>query len=161
MTVDHAISLALVRSEYSGVLARAPQFAWKVSDLIESSLVFDVTMNSRIDGGEYKVELRCDDYKEKPPYIEFINPKTGERGVPSAYPKDAAGDAGAIFHGQPCVCHPCSRKAYEAGGPHLNDWGPRMKDWVAMSGGLVTLLDILMMIQARINLPGSYAGRMA
>lgn len=161
MTVDPTVSLALVQAELAVVNQRAVQFGWDVSGLEESSLTFTVRMKSRLDGQEFLVELVCGDYKERPPYIEFIHPTTHERGVLSAYPKDNAGDAGGIFHAQPCICHPCSRKAYEAGGPHVQDWGPKMKDWVSASGGITTLVDILLMIQARLNLEGSYGGRMA
>lgn len=161
MTVDPAVSLAIVKAELGIVVQRAPQFGWNLSHLDEATRTFTVEMTSTLDGQKYLVELRCDDYKEKPPFIEFIHPVTLQRGVPSAYPKDNAGDAGGIFHTQPCICHPCSRKAYETGGPHLNDWGPRMKDWVSLSGGITTLVDILLMIQCRLNFEGSYAGRMA
>lgn len=112
----------------------------------------------------YIVEVRCDNYKEVPPFFEFIDPDSGEKGTVHAYPK-SKGDS--FFHTSgPCICAPFSRKAYKSvvgTGPH-GDW--QLGDWLARNDGGVQwgdyakLGDMLGQIFRRLSRCDLYDGRM-
>jgi hypothetical protein len=89
-------------------------------------LVVVVTLFAH-DGEPFIMEISLDDYKEKPPLFEFIDPETGERGTRRAYPKTND----SLFHDNgPCICAPFNRKAYKEfaeTGPHT-DW--KLGDWI-------------------------------
>jgi len=160
MTVAHEISVRIVEEEYRRARRIGQGFGWKFSDLDPSVPSFTVQVLSSIDRQSYVLEFACDNYKEWPPYIEFIHPETGERGTKRCYPLDSAPEGGAMFHLTPCICFPCSRKAYGRWqGPHP-DWNDRIENWVAMSGAITTLADMILMVHSRINMENSYHGRM-
>ena len=95
-----------------------------------------------------------------PLHIDFIDPESGKSGIQRAYPK-STGNAGHWFHNHPCICHPCSRKAYKTeGGPH-RDWtlgGWRQNPKV---GSLTNIKAILQAIYSRISNSDLYGGRMS
>lgn len=159
MTVDPSISLAIVKKELEDCREDSSVYGWEISEPDESTQTFTVKMRSPLDKEEYLIEIKFDNYKEYPLLIEFINPKTGERGVKSAYP--ANNDS--FFHTFPCICHPCSRKAYQqfvAGAPHpIGDW--QFAGWQSnpQTGSLKNIRAILRAINSRISNPELYKGR--
>ncbi len=139
----------------------AATYKWGViPDLAELRLI--VTMYSYTND-PFILEVMCDDYKEKPPLFEFVDPYTGERGTVRAYPRGHD----SLFHSSgPCICAPFNRKAYKAEfttGPHA-DW--RAGDWMASQANKydwsnhTKLCDMLGLIQTRLSRPDLYKGRM-
>lgn len=160
MTVDPRVTLAIVQAELARARRLGQSFGWEFSPLNEAIPSFTVKMKSLVDGEVYVVELQLDNYKEWPPYTDFVNPLTGERGTKRCYPRDGHPEGGSLFHETPCICHPSCRKAYgKYRGPH-GDWDGQITNWQAISGNIRSIPDILLQIQARINDRNSYRGRM-
>ncbi len=160
MTVARDVTLAILEAEIRRAKRIGAQFGWEFTKIDLDGPRFTVRLLSAIDQEVYVMEFICDDYKEIPPNIEFIHPDTGERGTRRCYPRDAAPDGGSIFRTTPCICHQCCRKAYGLdGGPHA-DWNPDIKNWMKFAGGIITVGDMILMVQTRISLEGSYQGRM-
>ena len=160
MSVDREITLAVVKKELAIARRLGRHHGWEFSPLNEEKPSFTLLVRSPIDGERYHIDFELDDYKEFPAYIEFIDPSTGERGTRRCYPLDAHPEGGSIFHPMPCICHPCSRKAYgKYQGPH-GDWDAQITNWQYLAKGLTTVPEILLMIQARISDRSSYKGRM-
>lgn len=152
MSVAPAATHLIMEEEIEGMASLAESYGWEVTPDLDA-LTVTVRMTSSIDQEVYIVEARCDDYKEKPPYFEFIHPDTGDRGQRHCYPNDG----GDYFHSMPCICVEWSRKAYKSeNGPHGN-WN--MGNWMAARPGTLTLGDMFHMIQKIINQQGKYKGR--
>lgn len=117
MSVLPSISLGHVQEELAETkgLIDGLGLSLDASMLSKRDLRFRVRGCSRKDDELYIVEFRCDDYRELPPWIELIDPQSGEGDVKSAYPD--------CFHGYPVVCAQFNRKAYpEHSGLHENRW---------------------------------------
>lgn len=160
MAVDPRIALNNVRKELYECKDVADLYGWEISYINEKDQRFIVQLISPIDKEKYIIEIKFDNYKSIPLFIEFIDPISNKRGTRRAYPK-SRGYAGRFFHGHPCICHPCSRKAYKSeGGPH-KDWtlgGWRQNPHV---GTLTTIKAILLAIYSRISNEELYGGRMS
>jgi len=160
MAVDPLISLATMKEEIARMRDLAANYRWGVVPFF-TELKLIVTMYSHTDD-PYIVEATCDDYKEKPPLFEFIDPFTGERGAVTAYPTSHD----SFFHESgPCICAPFNRKAYKAvfaTGPH-QDWN--LGDWMNSKANnydwsnITTLGDMFGVIQTRLSRPDLYRGR--
>jgi len=154
MTVDTVVSRQIVKTELALAKPLVNTYGWVIEEDLEH-LLFRVRLRSSADKEEYIMEFACDNYKEMPPFIEFIDPITNARGVPSAYPKNGNG----FFHSTPCICAQFNRKAYQPyGGPH-NDWA--MQNWEQLRPHFSYLGDMIHLVQRQINNPNSYHGRMA
>lgn len=70
----------------------------------EANLRFRVSGKSRVDGEPYVVEFQCDGYRAIPPFVEFVDPRSGALGPKQAYP--------SCFHNHPCICARYNRKTY-------------------------------------------------
>ena len=161
MAVDPEISRLHVRQELTLVNELAATLRWDINADYEHLTVL-VTLYSHT-GDRFIVEICCDDYKEKPPFFEFIDPDSGERGTRHAYPKTTD----SFFHDSgPCICAPFNRKAYKSEvstGPH-GDWS--LGDWqTSMANGIPwanysKLGDMVGLIYTRVSLPNLYRGRM-
>ena len=162
MAVDVEITRAQVRDELKALRDLAKTYRWGIIPNYNGLIVL-VTMYSH-NGDLFIIEARLDNYKEWPPWFEFIDPETGERGTKHAYPK--ANDS--LFHDSgPCICAPFNRKAYK----HIVDTGPHsdwnLGDWMNSNANSTTwsnystLGDMLGLIQTRLNKPETYKGRMA
>lgn len=161
MALDAEISRQHLREELSLVKALAGTNKLGIIPDYER-LTLLVTMFAH-SGDLFIVEIRCDDYKEKPPFFEFVDPDTGERGTRRAYPKSTD----SFFHDSgPCICAPFSRKAYRSvvsTGPH-GDWA--FGDWQTSTANNVNwsnyskLGDMLGLIYTRLSRPDLYKGRM-
>jgi hypothetical protein len=162
MAVDPEISRQHVRQELALVNELAATFKWEIeSDL--DQLVVLVKMRAHT-GDLFIVEAKCDNYKEIPPFFEFVDPDTGERSTRRAYPQSND----SFFHGSgPCICAPFNRKAYKAvvqTGPH-GDW--KFGDWQTSTANNVRwsnyskLGDMFGLIHTRLSRPDLYKGRMA
>lgn len=161
MAVDTEITLRIVEQELASAKRIGERFGWEFTPIEEEVPLFTVAMDSTVDDQMYHLEFRLDDYKELPPYIEFFDPSTGQRGTKACYPQDRSQGDGSLFHATPCICHPCCRKAYgRHGGPH-NDWDGQISNWQNIAGNITDLSAMLLMIQARMNDPEHYQGRMA
>lgn len=162
MAVDPEISREHLRQELALVNELAVTYGWEVAPDFDGLLVI-VTMRAHT-ADRFIVEAGCDDYKEAPPFFEFIDPDSGERGTRHAYPKTTD----SFFHDSgPCICAPFSRKAYKSAvptGPH-GDW--RFGDWQTSTASNVNwanfskLGDMFGLIYTRISRPAFYKGRMA
>jgi hypothetical protein len=161
MAVDPEITRQHIREELTLVKELAATHKWGVIPDYERLVVL-VTMYAHT-GDLFIVEIRCDNYKEMPPFFEFIDPDTGEQGTRNAYP--SATDS--FFHGSgPCICAPFNRKAYKSvveTGPH-GEW--KTGDWQTSTASGVQwanyskLGDMLGLIYKRISSPDRYKGRM-
>jgi hypothetical protein len=163
MTVDPRISINIVKNELESCADLAKIYGWEISEIDTSNLLFTVKMVAPKDSEEYIVEIKFDDYKEIPLLIDFLDPKTGERGPKNAYPKEEGDNSNFFNFHQPtnmtCICHPCSRKAYKDYSAIHTDWN--MAGWQQNQqvGSLVTIGAILMAIYSRIS-KSTYVGRM-
>jgi len=154
MAVDADVSRRIIETELGLAWPLAETYGWIIKTDLDH-LRFTARLKSAVDGEEFLMEFSCDDYKEKPPYIEFLEPSTGQRGVASAYPRNGSG----FFHTLPCICAQFSRKAYSVhGGPH-NDWA--MLTWQQLRPEFTMLGDMIHLVQRLIDNPEVYHGRMA
>lgn len=156
MAVDRQVSLAIVRSELDKSRADADRYGWEISEFDESAVSFRVKMISPLDKEAFIISFRCDNYREWPPLIDFIDPLSNQEGVKNAYPLSSDG----FFHPNVLICHPCSRKAYgDLKGPHA-DWGLAAWEINSKTGTLKNIWAILLAIYERISQPEIYKGRM-
>lgn len=158
MIVDQKISILEVERELSGCKEFLHGIGIVLSDVDTEKLLFTADVASSIDHEKYRMEFKFDNYPAWPLYIEFIHPETGERGTRKVYPKSTD----SFFHGFPCICNPCSRKAYQSqvpGAPH-SEWN--MIGWRdnPQVGSLKTIDAILLAVYSRINNSQFYLGRM-
>ena len=161
MAVDAEISRHYLRDELALVKPMAMVNKWGVIPDYERLTVV-VTMYAHT-GDLFIVEAKCDNYKEIPPLLDFIDPDSGVRATTHAYPRSND----SLFHESgPCICAPFSRKAYKAvvqTGPHA-DW--QLGDWMTtnaagMQGVNYSKLgDIFGLIFTRLSRPDLYKGRM-
>lgn len=161
MAVDPEISRQHLRDELALFKELAATHKWGVIPDYGRLTVL-VTMYSHT-SDLFILEIRCDDYKEAPPFFEFIDPVSGDRGTRHAYPKSTD----SFFHDSgPCICAPFNRKAYKSvvqTGPH-GDW--KFGDWQTSTANNVNwancskLGDMLGLIQTRLDRPDRYRGRM-
>ncbi|MGB7123403.1 MAG: hypothetical protein WBE40_00885 [Thermoplasmata archaeon] len=156
MTVDRTISLSIARKELEECREFAAAFGWIVSQIDEEAMTFGAVLTSHVDNEAYRLSVKFDNYREYPLLIEFV-PEEGKT-LKSAYPQCNDG----FFHSFPCICNPCSRKAYDSivqGAPH-KDWN--LADWQhnEKTGSLKSIKWILRAIQSRIDDPDRYQGRM-
>ncbi len=159
MSVDRRISINIVRQEVQDCQEDSQRFGWEISETNEETQIFTVKMKSPIDNEQYVIEIRFDNYKEWPLLIEFIDPKTGQKGTKVAYPAPS-GKFGGFFHEKPCICHPCSRRAYKGYSDLHQEWN--MSGWQQNlgCGDLKNIQSILRAIYFRISNPDTYRGRM-
>ena len=159
MSVDPRISIEIVRKEIQKCQPDIDQFNWEVSGIDVGNQLFKAKMKSPIDAEPYIVDIKFDNYKEWPLLIEFVDPVSGESGNKNAYPA-GSGKYGNLFHKHPCICHPCSRKAYkELSGPHAN-WSLIGWERNPKVGTLTNIRAILRAIYFRISNQNVYKGRM-
>lgn len=151
-----------MQEELALVKDLATTYKWELTPEFEN-LVVRVTMYAH-NSDRFILEIRCDNYKEVPPFFEFIDPDSGEKGTRHAYPKGSD----SFFHDSgPCICAPFNQKAYKSvvgTGPH-GDW--HLGDWMISTANNVLwanyskLGDMLGLIQNRLSRPDRYKGRMA
>lgn len=164
MSVDPQISLAIIKQEIEACQEDAIRYGWEFSPIAEKMQYFTVKIKSPVDNEIYILEVKFDDYRQIPLYLEFIDPNTGEKGVKKAYPASSK-IHGAFFvcsSNKPCICTPASRKAYKDYlGPH-QDW-TNIYGWEKHPdlGNLINLHAILLAIYSRISNVEVYSGRMA
>ena len=82
MAVDAEISRQHLRQELALMEEPAAMHHWDVTPDYDRLLVV-VTMRAHT-GDRYIVEARCDDYKEAPPFFEFIDPEI-QANIPHAF----------------------------------------------------------------------------
>ena len=156
MAVDKTVSLSIVKFELIICQKYADKFGWEISALKEDALSFNVKMTSPLDKEIFLISFKCDNYREWPPYVDFIDPNSGEEGLKTSYPLNPNG----FFHQNALICHPFSRKAYrDLQGPH-GDW--KLTDWERNPkiGALKDIPAMLLAIYQRISQPENYRGRM-
>lgn len=161
MGVPVDISREHLREELELAQVLADTFRWEIkADL--GQLTMMVTMKAHT-GDIYILSGLFDNYKEKPPLLDFVDPDTGDVGTRHAYPK-CSNDS--LFHTFPCICAPFSRKAYQEfapGAPHGN-W--KTTDWMSSKESNIdwsnynTVPAMLGLIQTRLSRPALYEGRM-
>jgi hypothetical protein len=159
MSVEKTISLLRIKKELEPCLSYGANCGWVFSEIDEPNQSFKIQMQSPIDEEKYHLEIVFNDYPEIPLLLEFIDPRSDEKGTLHAYPKNRD----SFFHTFPCICNPCSRKSYKSFNelaPH-GDW--QMIGWQnnQQVGTLTNLDSILKTIYLRICKSEIYAGRMA
>jgi len=98
-----------------------------------------------------------DDYRLKPPVLDFEEPGTGLVGTARAYPRQRPGDS--FFHSAGFICAPFSRKAYD--NIH-KDWV--MSEWArSTSNGTnwsqySTIAQMLVLVHSKLSNPDFYGG---
>ncbi len=156
MAVDKNVTILTVKTELNKCQRDAERYGWEISTLDESLLLFKVKMVSPLDKEIFLVSFNCDNYKEWPLYIDFIDPVSGQEGIKNAYPLNTDG----FFHGNPLICNPCSRKAYkEFKGPH-GDWKLTAWEDNPKTTTLKNIQAILLAVYGRIS-GSKYKGRMS
>lgn len=156
MAVDRIVSLSIVKSELDKCRGDANKYDWEISTLDEGELSFKVKMTSPIDKEIFIVSFKCDNYREWPLYIDFVDPISGQESVKNAYPLSSDG----FFHQNILICHPCSRKAYkDLNGPH-GDWNLIGWENHIKTGALKDIHAVLRAIYERISQSEIYKGRM-
>ena len=156
MAVDKAVSLSIVKLELEKCREYADKYGWEILTFDEDALLFKVKLSSPLNGEIFIISFKCDNYREWPPYIDFIDPDSGQEGLKKSYPLNSDG----FFHQNALICHPCSRKAYgDLKGPH-GDW--KLVDWEnnPKIGALKSIPAIILAIYERISQPEVYRGRM-
>lgn len=161
MPVDARISLITVQRELKECQEDCKRYHWEISNIDEQNQTFIVKMKSPIDNELYVIEIKFDNYNEWPPYIEFIDPISDQRGTKKSYPLSSGGDYGSFFHPQhPSICHPCSRKAYQGYTGLHGDWNITGWQQNPYTGTLTNIRAILLAIYGRISNRKTYGGRM-
>ena len=153
MSVDPKISLSIVKNELKVCHKDIERFGWEISEIDEINQTFKVKMKSPIDDQQYIMEIKFDNYKEWPLLIEFIDPVTGERGTKNAHP------TGPLFHDKPCICNPCSRKAYKGYTDLHQEWNLIGWQNEKQVGTLINIQAILRAISSSIRNHETYRGR--
>lgn len=156
-----AVPVEIVRAHFERELPRAREcgrsLGWEWSEDLDA-LTVRVVYTAR-DAERFILRGTFDDYKAKPPFLEFEDPDTGQLGTVHAYPK---GHDSFFQSKGPCICAPFSRKAYQNVHPK---W--RCEDWTTSKESNVcwaqfsTMTGMLLMIHARLTHPDYYRGRMA
>lgn len=156
MAVEPDLTRAILREEVRALRDYGKALKWGiVPNLKDLTVVATVYAH---DGELFIVHFECSNYKEMPPFIEFLDPDTGERGTRHAYPKGNC----SFFHEQgPCICAPFNRKAY---GLVHSDWAfanwttsqVNNTNWTTCS----TLAGMLAAIQNKLDRPSGYNRRM-
>lgn len=155
-----SLPLEIVRANFQQELPRARRcariYGWEWQDDVDA-----LTTRAEItalDGERFILCGEFDDYKAKPPLLEFEDPGSGERGTTKAYPKGHD----SFFHSTgPIICAPFSRKAYKQ--VH-SKW--RFGDWITSRENGVnwsqysTMAGMFTLIYARLTHPDYYRGRM-
>jgi len=134
----------------------------EISSYDTNTQIFTVNMTSKIDNEKFILEIKCENYNEWPPFLDFIDPKTGEHGTHNAYPQSDDSFFNKM-QSAGCICNPCSKKSYkEHGGPHKDDASWNLIGWKENPkvSSLTTLPTIITAIYHRINDPSKYKGRM-
>jgi len=165
MAVDPKVSHAFMLSELADVGELGERYGWKLR-VRESEPHFEVTMRAHTEE-LFILDVCCANYRELPPYFEFVHPDTKERGTPKAYPFKDNGDS--FFHTAPCICAPFNRKAYKFAFPNAphGDWPYGNGEWATSNANgydwsnVSRLGDMLMVIQKRLSDPRYYNRRMA
>jgi len=161
MPVDPLITRAVLDQELVAVRELGRMHKWGI---IPEFSVPRVTVTLYAYNGDlFIIEARCDDYKELPPFFEFIDPLTGECGTKAGYPNGHD----SFFHQAPCLCAPFNRKAYKTIdplGPHadwsIGDWTRSMANGTAWEN-YTTLADMFGLVQTRLGRKDFYLGRQA
>jgi hypothetical protein len=153
MAVAKAVSIAHIERELAMAEPWAASHGWSIL-WDPDRLLLVVLMRSTIDGERYIFEFDLDDYRELPPSIEPVDPWTGGRGTRRSYPAGGR----SYFHGNPVICAPWNRKAYQThGGPHA-DWA--MSNWASYRPNHSRVGDMLVLLQELIDDRATYTGRM-
>lgn len=142
--MDKQLSAAIIQVE----LQYARQMGnglWTIEHTQETPLKFITTMVNHADSEKYSLEFNCEDYKEKPPFIEMIDVRNGQWGTPSAYP---AGN-GFFNSSQLFICNYFNRKSYRDHTSLHTDW--QYDNWIANSKGFSTLGDMLSKIYMELQ----------
>jgi hypothetical protein len=161
VAVDGAVTRAVLSEELTAMGPIGAAYNWEVVPDLPG---LKVSIKMRAHNSDlFIVEVDLENYKEWPPFFEFTDPDSGQRGTRRAYPSSTD----SFFHDSgPCICAPFNRKAYKqvvATGPH-SDWS--FGDWMMSRANNYdwsranTLGDMLLMIQTRLITPDLYKGRM-
>jgi hypothetical protein len=150
----------LVRCTFESELERSRYIAEKAGFVLDAD-VEALTVRAVYkapDGHQFILTGLFDDYKARPPRLDFEEPGTGRVGTKSAYPVGHD----SFFHPQPIICAPFNRKAYAE--VHT-DWP--MPTWMDSTTQNVnwrdfsTMASMLLLVHKRISDPTLYRGRMA
>ncbi|WNQ09647.1 hypothetical protein MJA45_18695 [Paenibacillus aurantius] len=142
--MDRQLSATIVQAELQHA-RKMGEGLWAIQQTQEEPLKFCVVMDNRSDGEKYVLDFNCEEYKEKPPFIEMIDVRSGQRGTPSAYP------AGNSFFNssQYFICNYFNRKSYRDHTSLHTDW--QYDNWIANAKGYSTIGDMLSKIYIELQ----------
>jgi hypothetical protein len=156
MIVDAEYSIGLIKKQIEACYPDCEGYGWLFSEVDESNLFFTVRMRAK-DNETYLLKVFFDNYSYWPLLLDFIDEKTNEAGVRTAYPYCSDNFFNKV---NITICHPCSRKAYKGYTGLHNDWG-ELEGWQKNPsiGLFKSLKPILEAISFRLN-GDLYNGRM-
>lgn len=143
------------QSELERALARADIFGFTLEGDVDALTVR--AEFTALDNERFILIGTFDDYRLKPPVLDFVEPDTGLVGTARAYPKRAGTDS--FFHSPGIICAPFSRKAYAQ--VHrdwpMNEWsksGAHGTNWSQYS----TICSMLALVSSKLRSADSYGG---
>lgn len=154
------LPVEVVRETFLQEFKRAEVVAGKAGFMLEGdsdALTIRASFTAR-DGEQYILVGDFDDYKAQPPLLDFEEFDTGKRGTHRAYPWSSYD---SFFHGDPIICAPFNRKAYQK--VHTN-W--QLSGWMTSTEQNVqwsqytTMASMLALIHGRLRHPEKYQRRM-
>jgi len=150
-------------AEVGAAIEAAPAFGWIMNPDYEA-LKLRVRMTAH-NGDHFHLLMTFNDYREIPAAIDFEDPKTVIVGGRASFPK---GRDNFFNTTGPVICAPINLKAYKIPGQERGlhqDWA--IGDWANSKAQdfnwhpYSTVLGALWLIQARLDRPQEYLGRMA
>lgn len=153
------LPLEVVRFNFQSELEHAKRRAQVFGFNLEGD-VQALTMRAEFvaaDGEQYILVGKFDDYRLKPPILDFEEPGTGHVGTARAYPRHGPGDS--FFHSPGIICAPFSRKAYD--NIHKN-WV--MSEWARSTDNgtnwsqYSTIAQMLVLVHSKLSNPNFYGG---
>lgn len=155
MELAHDVVRFNFERELQHALRRAPLFGFSLEGDVDAlKLRAEFTA---ADGGKYILVGSFDDYRLKPPTLDFEEPGTGLVGTARAYPRQRAGDS--FFHSPGVICAPFSRKAYDS--VHrdwvISEWACSTQNgtnWSQYS----TICGMLVLVSSKLSNPAFYGG---
>lgn len=145
MSVDPTISKLALDRDLEGATPFAIEQGWQLTRPADLVVIASITRPKcdRFDPEEFIFEFNFDQFPSLPPLISAIDPISGDRDVPRAYP-----NGHSYFHGNNLICAEWSRRAYgQYQGPH-GEW--EYSNWKASSNGIISIGPMLEALRGAI-----------
>lgn len=87
MTVDPVLSLLYLQSDLEAISDEIASLGWRFDPWPVDSLLFYVTMTSKLDNLPWTMRFHAINYREEPPSVLPVNPQTKRHDDPTAWPQ--------------------------------------------------------------------------